>query len=98
MRMPDEAGRKTLLGADDIRRAIARLAHEVVERNGGVESLILVGLRTRGVPLAKRLQQRILEFEGALVPLGELDIALYRDDVHQRLPRALTRPNIPVDV
>jgi pyrimidine operon attenuation protein/uracil phosphoribosyltransferase len=76
-----------LLGADDIRRAVARLAHEVVERNEGVESLVLVGLRTRGIPLARRVQQRILEFEGAEVPLGALDITLYRDDVHQRAPR-----------
>src|SRR5919205_1258055 len=93
-----EAGRKQLLGADDIRRAVARLAHEVVERNGGVQDIVLVGLRTRGIPLAKRLQQRILEFEGAEVPLGELDITLYRDDVYQRAPRALSRTTIPVDI
>src|SRR3981189_3595468 len=96
--MPDEPGRKRLLGADDIRRAVARLAHEVVERNEGVESLVLVGLRTRGIPLAKRLQQRILEFEGVEVPLGELDITLYRDDVHQRAPRALSPTSMPVDI
>src|SRR5438128_4298339 len=98
MRMPDEAGRKKLLGADDIRRAVARLAHEVVERNEGVQSLVLVGLRTRGLPLARRLQRRILEFEGVEVPLGELDITLYRDDVHQRAPRALSPTSIPVDI
>jgi pyrimidine operon attenuation protein/uracil phosphoribosyltransferase len=93
-----EPGQKKLLGADDIRRAIARLAHEVVERNQGVDSLVLVGLRTRGIPLARRLQQRIAEFEGAEVPLGELDITLYRDDVYQRAPRALSRTSIPVDI
>jgi pyrimidine operon attenuation protein / uracil phosphoribosyltransferase len=90
--------RKKLLSADDIRRAVARLAHEVVERNQGVESLVLVGLRTRGIPLARRLQQRILEFEGAEIPLGELDITLYRDDVHQRAPRSLSPTSIPVDI
>src|ERR1700737_4163992 len=95
--MPD-AGQKKLLGADDIRRAVARLAHEVVERNQGVQSVVLVGLRTRGLPLARRLQQRILEFEGAEVPLGELDITLYRDDVHQRAPRSLSPTSIPVDI
>jgi pyrimidine operon attenuation protein/uracil phosphoribosyltransferase len=94
----DEPGHKRLLGADDIRRAVARLAHEVVERNEGVESLVLVGLRTRGIPLARRLKQRILEFEGAEVPLGELDITLYRDDVHQRAPRSLSPTQIPVDI
>ena len=93
-----EPGEKKLLGADDIRRAVARLAHEVVARNQGIESLVLVGLRTRGIPLARRLQQRIVEFEGAEVPLGELDITLYRDDVYQRAPRALSRTSIPVDI
>ena len=95
--MPDP-GQKQLLGADDIRRAIARLAHEIVERNGGVDDLVLVGLRTRGIPLAHRLQQRVKEFEGAEIPLGELDITLYRDDVHQRAPRALSPTSIPVDI
>ena len=96
--MPPVLGQKKLLGADDIRRAVARLAHEVVEHNRGVESLVLVGLQTRGVPLARRLQERIREFEGATVPLGELDITLYRDDVHQRAPRALSPTSIPVDI
>src|SRR5581483_75845 len=56
------------------------------------------GLRTRGIPLARRLQQRIKEFEGDEIPLGELDITLYRDDVHQRAPRALLPTTIPVDI
>src|SRR5437868_13686901 len=92
------AGQKQLLDADDIRRAIARLAHEVVERNEGVDGLVLVGLRTRGIPLARRLQQRIAEFENATVPLGELDITLYRDDLHQRAPRTLSPTSIPVGI
>src|SRR5262249_14548572 len=91
-------GSKKLLAADDIRRAIARIAHEVVERNHGVDSLVLVGLRTRGIPLARRLQQRIAEYEGVDVPLGELDITLYRDDVHRGPPRALSPTSIPVDI
>lgn len=91
-------GQKRLLGEDDIRRAVARLAHEVLERNHGGDALVLVGLRTRGVPLARRLQQRIQEFEHRDVPLGELDITLYRDDVHRRVPRALHVTSIPVDV
>jgi pyrimidine operon attenuation protein / uracil phosphoribosyltransferase len=97
MPLPD-AGQKRLLGADEIRRAVARLAHEVLERNDGVDGLVLVGLRTRGIPLARRVQQRVLEFEGASVPLGELDITLYRDDVHQRAPRTLSPTSIPVDI
>ena len=93
-----EASQKRLLAADDIRRAVARLAHEVLEHNEGVDSLVLVGLRTRGIPLARRLQQRIREFEGADVPLGELDITLYRDDVYHHPPRALSPTSIPVDI
>lgn len=92
------AGSKKLLGADDIRRAVARLAHEVVERNEGVDALLLVGLRTRGIPLARRVQHRIREFEGVEVPLGELDVTLYRDDVHQRAPRTLSPTTMPVAI
>ena len=91
-------GHKKLLGADEIRRAVTRLAHEVLERNRGGEGLVLVGLRTRGVPLAARLQRSIEEFESTRVPMGELDITLYRDDVHQRAPRALSPTSIPVDI
>jgi pyrimidine operon attenuation protein/uracil phosphoribosyltransferase len=93
-----DPGQKQLLGADDIRRAVARLAHEIVERNAGVNDLVLVGLRTRGIPLARRLQQRVHEFEHETIPLGELDITLYRDDVHQRVPRMLSPTSIPVDI
>lgn len=89
---------RNLLGADDVRRAIARIAHEVVERNHGVNGVILVGLRTRGVPLAQRLRQRLEELEGSRVPLGELDTTLYRDDIQQVAPRTLQATDIPVDV
>lgn len=93
-----QPGHKQLLGADDIRRAIARLAHEIVERNAGTQDLVLVGLRTRGIPLARRLQLRIEGFEGVEIPIGELDITLYRDDIHQRVPRSLSPTSIPVDI
>lgn len=89
---------RSLLGADDVRRAVARIAHEIVERNHGVGGVILVGLRTRGVPLAQRLRQRLEELEGSRVPLGELDTTLYRDDIQQVAPRALQPTDIPVDV
>ncbi|NLA59051.1 MAG: bifunctional pyr operon transcriptional regulator/uracil phosphoribosyltransferase PyrR [Firmicutes bacterium] len=64
-----------------IARALTRIAHEILERNKGVKDLMLVGIRTRGVPLARRLVQRIEEIEGVTVPMGELDITLYRDDL-----------------
>lgn len=70
-----------IMDADGIRRAITRIAHEIVEKNKGTENVVLIGIRRRGVPLAERIQQRIKEFEGVNVPLGILDITLYRDDL-----------------
>lgn len=72
---------RVVLTSDDIRRAVRRIAHEIVERNQGLEGVALVGLRTRGVPLAERLANSIEEFEGQRVPVGALDIGLYRDDI-----------------
>lgn len=69
------------LSARDIQRALTRVAHEILERNKGPENLALVGIRTRGVPLAQRLIDQIKKIEGVDVPLGMLDITLYRDDV-----------------
>ena len=79
-----------VMSADDIRRAVRRIAHEILERNGGARSLVLAGLHTRGVPLAHRLAAAILEFEGESVPVGALDIGLYRDD----LPQLELKPRI----
>lgn len=70
-----------ILDKDEIRRAITRIAHEIVEKNKGTDKLVLVGIRRRGVPLAERIQQYIEDFEGVKVPLGILDITLYRDDL-----------------
>lgn len=69
-----------LVDADGIRRTLTRLAHEIIERNRGSENLALVGMRTRGVFIAERLQKLIHEIEGGEVPLGILDVTLYRDD------------------
>ena len=71
----------TLLGADDVRRAIARIAHEIVERDRDPSRLALVGIRARGDVLASRLQEAIKRNEGVDLPLGALDITLYRDDL-----------------
>lgn len=70
-----------IMDEEQMRRAITRIAHEIVEANKGVEGVCLVGVRTRGAPLAKRLAQRIEAFEGAICPVGILDITLYRDDL-----------------
>jgi pyrimidine operon attenuation protein/uracil phosphoribosyltransferase len=72
-----------ILSAEDIRRAVRRIAHEIIERNGDLRSIVLVGLHTRGVPLAERLAGAIEEFEGQRIPVGTLDIGLYRDDLAQ---------------
>ncbi len=89
---------KTIMTADDVRRALTRIAHEIVEWNQGTDRLVLVGLRTRGVPLAQRIAARIAEFEEGSVPLGQLDITLYRDDVMTRGPMPLGPTAIPVDI
>ncbi len=72
---------KVLLTSREIGRALARIAHEIVERNKGAEDVLLVGMRTRGVPLAKRIAEIIQGFEGTPIPVGTLDIGLYRDDI-----------------
>ncbi len=72
---------RQVLDADDLRRALVRIAHEIVERNGGTDDLVLVGVRSRGVPLAQRLARLIAEHEGCAVPVGSLDITYYRDDL-----------------
>lgn len=88
---------KLIMTNEDIRRALTRIAHEILERSQGVQELVIVGIRTRGVPLAQRLCRYIQEFEGVQVPLGALDIGLYRDDILIR--RARVKPtDIPVNI
>lgn len=73
--------KKTIMTQEDIRRTLARIAHEIIEQNKSMDHLILVGMRTRGVPLAKRLAANIEKFENMVVPVGALDFRLYRDDI-----------------
>ena len=73
--------KKTMMDADAMRRALVRIAHEIVEKNKGVQDIILVGIRTRGVPLAKRIAEEIKVIENVEIPVGSLDITLYRDDL-----------------
>jgi pyrimidine operon attenuation protein / uracil phosphoribosyltransferase len=72
---------KVIMTPDDIRRTVARIAHEIIERNKSLNELVLVGMRTRGVPLARRLASNIKNFEGVEIPVGALDFSLYRDDL-----------------
>ena len=85
-----------ILDKDGIRRSLTRIAHEIIERNKGIENLVLIGIRRRGVPLAERLARKIKEIEGRSVPVGILDITLYRDDLstlaYQPLVRSTSIP------
>ena len=89
---------KLLMSPDDVRRALARIAHEVLERNHGVDGLVLVGMHTRGVPLARRLAERIGQYEGQEIPVGALDIGHYRDDVSVRDRPSNHSTEIPVSI
>ncbi len=93
------SGQKQILDAEGIHRAIVRIAHEILERNQGTNNLVFVGIRTRGVFLAERLQKQIRSIEHAEIPLGTLDITLYRDDLGEVGPRAAVRETeLPCDV
>ncbi|AST07612.1 bifunctional pyr operon transcriptional regulator/uracil phosphoribosyltransferase PyrR [Anoxybacillus flavithermus] len=70
-----------VLDEQAIRRALTRIAHEIIERNKGIDDCVLIGIKTRGIYLAKRLAERIEQIEGTSIPVGELDITLYRDDL-----------------
>ena len=92
------AGRNGLavLDPEEIRRALTRIAHEILERTHGGDGVILLGIPTRGVPLARRLAALVGEFEGLDVPCGSLDVTMHRDDLRLRPARALGRTDLPV--
>lgn len=86
------------MNAADLQRALARVSHEILERNRGSADLVLVGIHTRGVPLSRRLAQNIQSFEGSAIPLAELDINLYRDDLQARSSPVVKPTRFPVDI
>jgi len=87
------------MSTEDMQRALVRIAHEIVERNRGAKAVVLVGMQTRGVPLARRLAATIQGLEGISVPVGSLDISLYRDDLSSlSLKPAVHRTDVPVDI
>jgi pyrimidine operon attenuation protein/uracil phosphoribosyltransferase len=90
---------KELLDREDIERAITRMAHEIIEKNKGVRSLCLVGIQRGGVHLAKRLAVKLREIEGKNIPVGALDIALYRDDISVRKEQPVVRrTQVPCEI
>ncbi len=89
----------TILTNDETRRALTRIAHEIIERNKGAEQLALIGIHTRGIPLALRLAAKLAELEGVDVPTGRLDITLYRDDLSEVAHQPIIRDTqVPFDL
>ena len=97
--MPEYVPKACIMSAEEMKRALTRIAHEIVERNGGSENLVIVGIQRRGVQLAERVAAAIDTFEGTKVPLGTLDITLYRDDLTTLGAQPLVgETRIPVDI
>lgn len=88
-------GERVVLDERDISRALTRIAHEILERNKGAADLVLLGIPSRGVPLARRIAERIAAVEGYDVPVGSLDVTMYRDDLRMKPARALLPTEIP---
>jgi len=86
---------KVIIDAPNLARIVDRMAHQILEKTSGARDTVLLGIPTRGVPLARRLADRIRAFEGVSVPLGTLDITLYRDDLRLRGARAVGRTELP---
>ena len=95
---PPQAHDGVILDEADIARAITRLASSLVEAERGTDRLVLLGIQTRGVPLAKRIQASITAIEGVEVPQGELDITMYRDDLRRQPTRPVGRTRVPVSI
>jgi pyrimidine operon attenuation protein/uracil phosphoribosyltransferase len=91
--------KKTVMTPEDMRRTLARIAHEIIERNKVLGRLVLIGMHTRGVPLAERLAANIASYESLSIPVGALDISLYRDDLASlELKPIVQRSDIPVNI
>jgi len=90
-----EPSGRTVLDPGDISRALTRIAHEILERNKGAADLVLLGIPSRGVPLAQRIAERMASVEGVEVPVGSLDVTMYRDDLRLRPARTLLPTEIP---
>ncbi len=86
---------REVLTSGDVSRALRRIAHEVLERNKGADDLVLLGIPSRGVPLAQRLVAAMADVEGARVPVGSLDVTMHRDDLRHQPVRPLARTDIP---
>lgn len=89
---------RSVMSGADVTRALRRIAHEIVERNRGTDDVVLVGIRTRGAPLAERLAEHLEEIEDRAIPVGVLDIGMYRDDIDSRPRTPLGPTDVPVSI
>ena len=89
---------KVLMTEEDIRRTLARISHEIIERSKSLDNIVFIGMYTRGVPLARRLALNIQNYSQTAVPVGALDILPYRDDVQHDVPPKVTRTEIPFSI
>ena len=97
--MPEKKSPKVVMDSDGIERCLTRIAYEILEKNKGVHNLVLVGIRTGGIYLAERLQEKISAIENTKIPLGILDITLYRDDLSTLSYQPIVHPTqMPVDI
>jgi len=92
---PTPSGARVVMSSGDVSRALRRVAHEILERNKGPADLVLLGIPSRGVPLARRLAAVIAEVEGVAVPVGSLDVTMHRDDLRRQPTRTVTPTKIP---
>lgn len=92
------AGATKVMDQNEIRRALTRIAHEIIERNKGADNLVIIGVQSRGVPMAQRLAKLICDIEKVEIPTGSLDVSLYRDDFATRATRPIRPSDIPFDV
>ena len=95
---PDDIPARTVLDDQDISRALTRITHEILERNRDSRGVLLLGIPTRGVHLARRIADRMSEVEGRTITPGSLDVTMYRDDLRMRPARALEHTSIPEDI
>ncbi|MGI6608697.1 MAG: bifunctional pyr operon transcriptional regulator/uracil phosphoribosyltransferase PyrR [Erysipelotrichaceae bacterium] len=88
-----------IMSSEDMKRTLIRLAHQIIEKNDGVDNLCLIGIKTRGIPLAKRIADNIESFENKKIEVGELDITLYRDDLSRiNIDPIINKTNVPFSI
>ncbi len=95
MTTDSQTNAKELLNAEEISRALTRMAHQIVEANSGAKDLVIIGIQTRGVPLARRLAALVSEIEATEIPCGALDVTMYRDDLRSQPTRMARRTELP---